>query len=51
MKVNIHADSRNTAIVRRNVCEVLHVEVWTDESIFKDSRTVVPFRPPIPRWL
>lgn len=29
MKVSIHTDPRTAAIVRRNVCEVLHIEVWT----------------------
>ena len=51
MKVNIHADPRTTAIVRRNVGEVLHIEVWTDENIFKNSGAVVRFRPPISRGL
>ena len=48
MKVNIHADSRTIAIVRQNVCEVLHIEVWTD---VKNSGAVVRFRPPVSRGL
>jgi tetratricopeptide (TPR) repeat protein len=35
MKVNINADSRTTAIVRRNVCEVPDIEVWTMKTSFK----------------
>ena len=48
MKMTIDADSRIAPIV--NACEVLRVEVWTDESDFEDSheysQTVVRVRPP-----
>jgi hypothetical protein len=47
MKVNIHADSRITAIIGRNVCECLYIEGRTDENIFENSGAVVRFRPPI----
>ena len=51
MNVSIRADSRATAIVCRNVCQVLHIpsraclwilriEVWTNENIFKNSGAV-----------
>ena len=30
----------------QNACEVLHVEVWTDESSFEHSQTVVRIRTP-----
>jgi hypothetical protein len=42
--MTIDADSRIAPIV--NACEVLRVEVWTDESDFEDSQTVVRVRPP-----
>ena len=46
MKVNIPADSRTTRIVRKNACETLGDEVWTDESSLEYNQTVVRIRTP-----